>query len=79
MKRGAKKKMRAREERRKKKEEEERKGEKKNRERKRQKGVGGWWREITRVFVVVCWSSPGYKPFIASLLLQGPGPLLTDR
>lgn len=24
------------------------------------------------MFVVVCWSSPGYKPFIASLLEQGP-------
>lgn len=34
----------------------------------RQKRVGVWWREITRVFVVVCWSSPGYKPFIASVL-----------
>lgn len=24
------------------------------------------------MFVVVCWSSPGYKPFIASPLEQGP-------
>lgn len=34
--------------------------------------VGGCWRGITRVFVVVCCSSPGYKPFIASVLQQGP-------
>lgn len=30
------------------------------------------------MFVVVCWSSPGYKPFIASLLEQGP-PAPPDR
>lgn len=34
--------------------------------------MGVWWRGITGVFVVVCWSSPGYKPFIAALLEQGP-------
>lgn len=34
--------------------------------------MGEWWRGITGVFVVVCCSSPGYKPFIASLLEQGP-------
>lgn len=45
----------------------------------RQKRVGVRWREITGVFVVVCCPSPGYEPFIASPLEQGPRPLLTDR
>lgn len=69
MKRGAREKKKIKESRR---GEEEKKGE-------RQKRVGVRWREITGVFVVVCWSSPGYKPFIASPLEQGPRPLLTDR
>jgi len=51
-------------------------GREKNREREREagKGVGGCWREITRVFVVVCWSSPGYEPFIASHSSRTPPP-----
>lgn len=59
--------------------ERERERREKREKRKGGKTRGGWvggGREITRVFVVVCWLSPGYKPFIASLTpLQGsPGP-----